>query len=483
MALSGTSRCDPPPPPEEVTIPFDAFRMDLPAQSPVANLDRTLTFYGGARVRNFSLSLDIAGLAPNGRVEVQDGTGAVLQTITANGPITTVPFGGNVGRIRVRIPGPAPSAPDVRVLRMEATRQESIVYPSGPEPLANTVAAFPLQLGQPVDFALHDTRSDHFFFTVDGLEGREFDVILIGAATLAVGDPQQHGFPLPSGPSLATVVPERTRPAGVGFPGIVLARFPATSRGAVHITVTNQGFPRVNGARDPFRTRIVVVPAGPPQLLAFPSVVPNAFFPASTGMDHDGAGVFPPTLTTVLQCVNYGGHSPAPNLPGPPGPPICYDGHLGTDYGIAPGSMEADVPVNAAASGFVVETATGNVDTCGFDLASSTVVCPGTPALLANFVTVRQDDGRFARYYHLRNQPLGVAAGDRVSCGQFLGRVGSSGISSSAHLHFELRTLPVDSAAAVTRIDQRVGQAGVALDPYPDLWRVKGPADIPLPAC
>ena len=58
----------------------------------------------------------------------------------------------------------------------------------------------------------------------------------------------------------------------------------------------------------------------------------------------------------------------------------------------------------------------------------------------ANFVTILQDDGITAYYYHMaRNSLTDKQVGDRVEAGEFLGRIGSSGLSAEPHLHFELR--------------------------------------------
>ncbi|WP_421785623.1 peptidoglycan DD-metalloendopeptidase family protein [Hyphobacterium sp.] len=58
----------------------------------------------------------------------------------------------------------------------------------------------------------------------------------------------------------------------------------------------------------------------------------------------------------------------------------------------------------------------------------------------ANYVSILQDDGLTAYYWHLaRATVTDRQIGDRVEAGDFLGFVGSSGISTAPHLHFELR--------------------------------------------
>jgi murein DD-endopeptidase MepM/ murein hydrolase activator NlpD len=54
-----------------------------------------------------------------------------------------------------------------------------------------------------------------------------------------------------------------------------------------------------------------------------------------------------------------------------------------------------------------------------------------------NAVVLDHGSGVFTGYWHL--QELAVRRGDRVEPGQLLGRVGSTGLSTGAHLHWELR--------------------------------------------
>ena len=59
-----------------------------------------------------------------------------------------------------------------------------------------------------------------------------------------------------------------------------------------------------------------------------------------------------------------------------------------------------------------------------------------------NSVTIRLADGRYASYMHLEPGSVRVRAGQRVRRGQLLARVGNSGQSGAAHLHFELNSGP-----------------------------------------
>jgi murein DD-endopeptidase MepM/ murein hydrolase activator NlpD len=111
-----------------------------------------------------------------------------------------------------------------------------------------------------------------------------------------------------------------------------------------------------------------------------------------------------------------------------------YDGHNGTDFALFPYQwimMDApEVEIVAAAPGVIIDKADGNFD--------RQCTSNGNPA---NYVVVRQDNGLYAYYFHMKSgsvTPLAINA--RVAEGDYLGLVGSSGNSTGPHLHFELRT-------------------------------------------
>jgi hypothetical protein len=141
-------------------------------------------------------------------------------------------------------------------------------------------------------------------------------------------------------------------------------------------------------------------------------------------VDHD-----PVDKQLDVECVNYKGD----------GFPWCYDQHKGTDFLLINGfaTMDAhDVEVVAAADGVVVEAVDGNYDRCHAEGMS--VSCDGHP-VVANRVALRHADGLKTSYVHLKKGSIKVAKGQQVSCGDVLGYVGSSGMSATPHLHFEVR--------------------------------------------
>ncbi len=104
----------------------------------------------------------------------------------------------------------------------------------------------------------------------------------------------------------------------------------------------------------------------------------------------------------------------------------CYDGHSGTDFGIARGTN-----VLAGADGTVIATNNGCANT-GY---------VGNPCggRCGNYVQLQHSDGSRTIYCHMELKSLAVSRGQRVRCGQTLGRSASSGSSSGPHLHFGWR--------------------------------------------
>lgn len=103
--------------------------------------------------------------------------------------------------------------------------------------------------------------------------------------------------------------------------------------------------------------------------------------------------------------------------------------HEGTDYAASSGT-----PVMAAGDG--------------------TVLRVGRAGGYGNLVEIRHRSGITTRYGHLRGFARGLSAGTRVSQGQVIGFVGSTGLASGAHLHYEFRI------AGVARDSRRVDLGG-----------------------
>jgi murein DD-endopeptidase MepM/ murein hydrolase activator NlpD len=87
--------------------------------------------------------------------------------------------------------------------------------------------------------------------------------------------------------------------------------------------------------------------------------------------------------------------------------------HVGTDYAASAGTA-----VRAIGDGTVIKAGWGD----GF----------------GNVIEVRHPKGIVSRYGHLRGFARGVRAGTRVTVGSTIGFVGSTGLSTAPHLHFEV---------------------------------------------
>jgi murein DD-endopeptidase MepM/ murein hydrolase activator NlpD len=111
-----------------------------------------------------------------------------------------------------------------------------------------------------------------------------------------------------------------------------------------------------------------------------------------------------------------------------------YDQHDGTDLAIGGfAAMDAGRWVLAGASGTVIAAHDGEYDRC------TSGHC-GT----ANYVKIRHADGKVSLYWHMKKWSVRVKVGQHVTCGQILGKVGSSGYSTGPHVHFGL----VDTSGA-----------------------------------
>ena len=85
---------------------------------------------------------------------------------------------------------------------------------------------------------------------------------------------------------------------------------------------------------------------------------------------------------------------------------------------------------------------------------SGTVTFAGWKEGYGNLVEVRHKDGSLTRYGHLSK--VTAAAGETVQKSKtMLGRVGSTGMSTGPHLHFEIITPGGRSVNPIARIGKR----------------------------
>lgn len=78
--------------------------------------------------------------------------------------------------------------------------------------------------------------------------------------------------------------------------------------------------------------------------------------------------------------------------------------------------------------------------------AAGTVEFVGSNAFYGNYIVLQHADHQQTYYGHLSGFEAGLAAGQPVYLGQPIGKVGSTGLSTGPHLHFEIRQRgqPVD---------------------------------------
>jgi murein DD-endopeptidase MepM/ murein hydrolase activator NlpD len=90
-----------------------------------------------------------------------------------------------------------------------------------------------------------------------------------------------------------------------------------------------------------------------------------------------------------------------------------------------PGAFHAGIDIAAPAGTPVLAAKAGRVEATAYD------------ATYGNYVIISHGSGWETLYGHLSK--IGVAAGARVSAGDAIGLVGSTGMSTGPHLHFETR--------------------------------------------
>ncbi len=152
-----------------------------------------------------------------------------------------------------------------------------------------------------------------------------------------------------------------------------------------------------------------------------------------------------------------------------------YSGHKGTDF---TGSGIRGRSVVAAGDGVVDSTNDG----CYDQNTSTGDTCGGG---YGNYVKItHKDTGLSVVYAHMMKGSIAVSKGQSVKCGDALGKVASSGSSTGAHLHFDVRPQGGNSAS---RFDPYLGSCNPSVSQ--SQWKVQNayqqvPADdqcAPLP--
>ena len=183
-----------------------------------------------------------------------------------------------------------------------------------------------------------------------------------------------------------------------------------------------------------------------------------------------------------LSCLDFMGRG------GLIGAPWCYGTHTGSDYVLKGGFDQMDRPdtnwIVAAADGTVESVVDHLWDRCHAEAVTAdgrffNVDCqgriPGGPSgsdFAANTVRIRHAGGVVTSYLHIKTGSALVRPGQTVRCGERIARIGSSGISSMPHVHFEVR----DGSGQV--VDP---YAGPLSQPF-SWWVDQGPNERRLPA-
>lgn len=113
------------------------------------------------------------------------------------------------------------------------------------------------------------------------------------------------------------------------------------------------------------------------------------------------------------------------------------DFHSGIDIGRTRG---IDTNVIASKSGTVVyPNEASKIDYINYDPNYEEKYCGKANLSYGNYVIIQHADGNYTLYGHLSPNSITVKAGDVVEQGQVIAKMGSSGCSTGAHLHFEMR--------------------------------------------
>ena len=111
------------------------------------------------------------------------------------------------------------------------------------------------------------------------------------------------------------------------------------------------------------------------------------------------------------------------------------NGSLSDTFG-SRGGQHKGIDIAAIAGSSIVASADGVVADSGDGCIEGDVSCNGR---YGNFTYINHANGISTRYAHMQTGSVLVHTGDQVKQGQQIGKVGNTGGSSGAHLHFEIR--------------------------------------------
>ena len=157
----------------------------------------------------------------------------------------------------------------------------------------------------------------------------------------------------------------------------------------------------------------------------------------------------------------------------------AYDGHNGLDIDLQPYSWkmvdDETVWVVAAADGIIVDGDDGNFDeNCDWD----NITGPNW----GNFIVLMHEDSTISVYVHMKEASvIPVTIGQRISRGQYLGVVASSGRSTGPHLHFGVYINNVfnSDGSLFDRGDLKEPFYGSCNTSLPSFWQSQKPYNEP----
>ena len=138
------------------------------------------------------------------------------------------------------------------------------------------------------------------------------------------------------------------------------------------------------------------------------------------------------------------------------------------------------VPILSAAAGTVVAALDGFANTTALPNPPKP---PPINETVGNHVIVKVADGVYVLYAHMDPGSVAVRVGDQVTRGQQLGLIGSSGNSTTPHLHFQILTLPTyfPRTASRSRSTRSRCSDGSPIGSGTTTWPSSRPAPCPSP--